>query len=217
MRSSPRSRPSSTTTAGTYYYYVVATGVCNSVASNAVTVQVNNCTAAVADALGTVTAGSNTLSVFINDKSSNGTTPTSANTDVSLTSLGGLTGATMNADGTIAIPANAIINKPVGQLELQRGDIECITVKYKSQMHRLHVRNHITACDIKLKSGEVIILNAMYFPLKHIVYMLCFFDYPLTTLHGNWSWAFLPNIIAVIFPVLVNVVVTGMLVKHYFL
>ena len=97
----------STTTAGTYYYYVVATGVCNSVASNAVTVQVNNCTAAVADALGTVTAGSNTLSVFINDKSSNGTTPTSANTDVSLTSLGGLTGATMNADGTIAIPANA--------------------------------------------------------------------------------------------------------------
>ena len=117
----------------------------------------------------------------------------------------------------IAIPANAIINKPVGQLELQRGDIERITVKYKSQMHRLHVRNHITACDIKLKSGEVIILNAMYFPLKHIVYMLCFFDYPLTTLHGNWSWAFLPNIIAVIFPVLVNVVVTGMLVKHYFL
>ncbi|GGQ24126.1 hypothetical protein [Shewanella litoralis] len=117
----------------------------------------------------------------------------------------------------IAIPANAIINKPVGTLKLQRADIECITVKYKSQLHRLHVRNHITACDIKLKSGEVITLNAMYFPLKHIVYMLCFFDYPITTKHSNWSWAFLPNIIAISFPVLANVVVTGMLFEYYFL
>lgn len=116
----------------------------------------------------------------------------------------------------LAIPANAIIKKPLGTLELQRDDIARLTVKYKSQMHRLHVRNHITACDIKLKNGEVITLNAMYFPLKQIVYLLRFFDYPMTTQHGNWSWTFLPNIIALTFPVLTNVVVTGMLVKHYF-
>lgn len=117
----------------------------------------------------------------------------------------------------LSIPANAIINKPVGQLELQRDSIERITVHYKSQMHRFSVRNHIRVCEIKLKSGEIISLNAMYFPLKHMIYMLCFFDYPMTTQHGNWSWAFLPNIIAITFPVLVNVVVTGMLFQHYFL
>jgi len=117
----------------------------------------------------------------------------------------------------LAIPANAIIKKPLGTLELQRDDIERLTVKYKSQMYRLHVRNHITACDIKLKNGEVITLNAMYFPLKHIVYLLRFFDYPMTTQHCNWSWAFLPNIIAITFPLLANITVTGMLFKHYFL
>lgn len=74
----------------------------------------------------------------------------------------------------LAIPANAIIKKPLGTLELQRDDIASLTVKFKSQMHRLHVRNHITACDIKLKNGEVITLNAMYFPLKQIVYLLRF-------------------------------------------
>ncbi|MEZ8184805.1 hypothetical protein ACED29_03160 [Shewanella sp. 5S214] len=117
----------------------------------------------------------------------------------------------------LAIPANTIIDKPVGLLELQRDNIERIRVRYKSQMHRLHVRNHIIACDIELKSGEIITLNAMYFPLKHIVYMLCFFDYPMTTQHGNWSWTFLPNIIAITFPLLANITVTGMLFKHYFL
>lgn len=117
----------------------------------------------------------------------------------------------------LSIPANAIINKPAGQLELYRDKIECITVQYKSKMHRLHVRNNIIACNLELKTGEVISLNAMYFPLKRIVYMLRFFDYPLTTQHSQWPWRNLPSIIAVTFPVLVNITVNGLLFKQYFL
>ncbi|MBD8083946.1 beta strand repeat-containing protein [Chryseobacterium caseinilyticum] len=60
------------------------------------------------DALGNVSqGGSTTASVFANDFSSTGVASSSANTDVSLTNLGGLTGATINANGTINIPANA--------------------------------------------------------------------------------------------------------------
>ncbi|BAJ00531.1 hypothetical protein SVI_0560 [Shewanella violacea DSS12] len=117
----------------------------------------------------------------------------------------------------LSIPANAIIKKPAEQLELYRDQIERITVQYKSKMHRLHVRNHIISCNLELKTGEVISLNAMYFPLKRIVYLLRFFDYPLFTQHGQWSWSNIPSIIAVTFPVLVNITVNGLLFKQYFL
>ncbi|MDR7672874.1 hypothetical protein [Riemerella anatipestifer] len=72
-----------------------------------VTLVVPNQTDAVDDNFGVVTSGGKTGSVFVNDKSSNGSVPTSLNTDVSLVNLGGLTGATINPDGTINIPANA--------------------------------------------------------------------------------------------------------------
>ncbi|WP_243460876.1 Ig-like domain-containing protein [Riemerella anatipestifer] len=62
---------------------------------------------AVDDNFGVVSSGGKTGSVFANDKSSDGSVPTSLNTDVSLVNLGGLTGATINPDGTINIPANA--------------------------------------------------------------------------------------------------------------
>ncbi|MDY3528188.1 hypothetical protein PG593_00135 [Riemerella anatipestifer] len=62
---------------------------------------------AVDDNFGAVTPGGKTPSVFSNDVSSDGSVPTSLNTDVSLVDLGGLTGATINPDGTINIPANA--------------------------------------------------------------------------------------------------------------
>ena len=51
-------------------------------------------------------AGATTPSVFGNDDF-NGAVPTAATVDVSLTNDGGLTGATINADGTIDVPAGA--------------------------------------------------------------------------------------------------------------
>ncbi|PST44886.1 hypothetical protein CYV15_04105 [Riemerella anatipestifer] len=72
-----------------------------------VTLVVPNQTDAVDDNFGVVSSGGKTGSVFANDKSSDGSVPTSLNTDVSLVNLGGLTGATINPDGTINIPANA--------------------------------------------------------------------------------------------------------------
>jgi hypothetical protein len=117
----------------------------------------------------------------------------------------------------LSIPANAIINKPAEQLDLYRDQIERITIQYKSKMHRLHVRNSIIACNLELKTGEVISLNAVYFPLKRIVYMLRFFGYPLTTQHGQWPWRNIPSIIAATFPILVNITVNGLLFKQYFL
>ena len=50
-------------------------------------------------------AGGTTASVFTGDDL-NGATPTATSVDVTLTDLGGLTGATINADGTIDVPAN---------------------------------------------------------------------------------------------------------------
>lgn len=50
--------------------------------------------------------GGTTASVF-SDDDIDGSVPTSTSVDVSLTDVGGLTGATINADGTIDIPAGA--------------------------------------------------------------------------------------------------------------
>lgn len=79
---------------------------------------------AVDDHFFSILVGSVTPSVFLNDQSEDGSEPTSSNTDVTLTDLGGLAGATINTDGTINVPSNAIagnytltyqICSPVGQ------------------------------------------------------------------------------------------------------
>ncbi|WP_262149125.1 hypothetical protein [Chryseobacterium foetidum] len=60
------------------------------------------------DSFGSVQLGTATASsVLTNDLSSTGVTASAANTNVTLINLGGLTGATINANGTINIPANA--------------------------------------------------------------------------------------------------------------
>ena len=51
-------------------------------------------------------AGGTTTSVFANDDF-DGLTPSSTTVDVSLTDLGGLTGATINPNGTISVPAGS--------------------------------------------------------------------------------------------------------------
>lgn len=60
------------------------------------------------DTFGNVQLGTaTTASVLANDFSSTGIAASSANTNVTLTNLGGLTGATINANGTVNIPPNA--------------------------------------------------------------------------------------------------------------
>lgn len=62
---------------------------------------------AVDDQFFSIIVGSVTPSVFLNDLGEDGNEPTSDNTDVILTDLGGLTGATINSDGTINVPIGA--------------------------------------------------------------------------------------------------------------
>ena len=70
-----------------------------------ITLVVRNLLDAVNDSFGTVGAGSATPSVFDNDLAWDGTPATSSNIDVTLTDNDGITGATINPDGTINIPA----------------------------------------------------------------------------------------------------------------
>ena len=74
-------------------------------------INISGCLAAANDNYGVVAAGATTPSVFSNDTSSFGltpnTTPDGVDTSVSLTNLGGLTGATINSNGTINVPAGA--------------------------------------------------------------------------------------------------------------
>ncbi len=69
------------------------------------------CLVAQNDGTYTVSPGGTTPSVFANDTSSFGmtpnTTPDGLDTSVLLTNLGGLTGATINANGTINVPSTA--------------------------------------------------------------------------------------------------------------
>lgn len=95
--------------AGQTYSYVVEMGN-NTNFDEASLIQTSTCLTAINDDFSSSPipkTGGVTSSVFGNDDV-NGVTPTSSSVDVSLTNIGSLSGATINTDGTINVPANTL-------------------------------------------------------------------------------------------------------------
>ncbi|NKF49401.1 hypothetical protein G3R49_02240 [Shewanella sp. WXL01] len=116
----------------------------------------------------------------------------------------------------LILPGSAIINKPKGEYVIEREHIKRAKVIYKSRHARAFgVRNHIVGIEFILQSGEKVYLDALYFPLKQLFYMLLFFDYPVRTVHGQYSFKSLLAIVFTAFPVLASMVICAAVVESF--
>jgi len=115
----------------------------------------------------------------------------------------------------IALPGNSLIQEPFGQLTLAREDIKNIEIFYWVRSDSSRTYYSVVECHIALTSGKVLRLKDIYFPLKHMLYLLLYFDYPLTFSKRHWSLSHLLRILLLSFPVVANLAMTGLLVKEY--
>ncbi|WP_394131455.1 hypothetical protein [Shewanella maritima] len=116
----------------------------------------------------------------------------------------------------LILPGSAVINKPKGKYVIEREQIKQVKVIYKSRHARVFgIRNHIVGTEFILLSGETVYLDALYFPLKQLFYMLLFFGYPISTVHGQYSFKSLIAIVFTVFPVLASMVIYAAVVESY--
>lgn len=117
----------------------------------------------------------------------------------------------------VEIPASRIIDEPNGRLTLERNVIEKFAVYYWPNTRDAQTHYAVTEFQITTNSGKCIRLTDSFFPLKQMLYLLVYFDYPLTFIKKRWSVLHMFRVIFLSLPVMVHIAVTGFLFKEYFL
>ncbi|MCL1041627.1 hypothetical protein L2712_08250 [Shewanella marisflavi] len=117
----------------------------------------------------------------------------------------------------LSIPGSRLIDTKAGPVEIQRRDIKEIGVRYWPSTRDLRTSYDVSELIITLESGQSICLKSLYFPIKPLLYLLVYFDYPITLQKRRHSLAIVARSLFVAFPLVALVAVTGLLFKEYFL
>lgn len=115
------------------------------------------------------------------------------------------------------IPGSHLIETKAGPIEIQRQDIKQICVRFWPSTRDLRTTYDVYELIITLQSDKSISLKSLYFPIKPLLYLLVYFDYPITLQKRRHSLTIVARSIFVAFPLVALVVVTGLLFKEYFL
>ncbi|QYK13553.1 hypothetical protein K0I63_03285 [Shewanella rhizosphaerae] len=117
----------------------------------------------------------------------------------------------------VCIPGSPLIDIKAGPLEMQRRDIKEIGVRYWPSTRDLRTTYDVSELIITVQSGKSICLKSLYFPIKPLLYLLVYFDYPIATQKRRHSLTIVARSLFVAFPIVALVAVTGLLFKEYFL
>ncbi|MCG9722173.1 hypothetical protein [Shewanella sp. Isolate7] len=117
----------------------------------------------------------------------------------------------------LCIPGSRLIDIKAGPVEIQRRDIKEIGVRFWPSTRDLRTTYDVSELIITLQSGQSICLKSLYFPIKPLLYLLVYFDYPIATQKRRHSLAIVARSLFVAFPIVALVAVTGLLFKEYFL
>ncbi|MXR69793.1 hypothetical protein GNT65_14115 [Shewanella sp. JBTF-M18] len=117
----------------------------------------------------------------------------------------------------LCIPGSRLIDTKAGPIEIQKQAIKQIDVRYWPSTRDLRTTYDVSELIITLESGQSICLKSLYFPIKPLLYLLVYFDYPITLQKRRHSLAIVARSLFVAFPLVALVAVTGLLFKEYFL
>lgn len=102
-------------------------------------------------------------------------------------------------------------------LTVARTEIQNIVVSYWPTTRDVRTSYIPHALFIITASGRNILLKAGFFPIQQMLYLLVYFDYPLTFEKAKWSLVHTLRLMLIAFPVVAHIAVTGFLYKDYFL
>ena len=105
----------------------------------------------------------------------------------------------INSD-RLSLPVNRLINESQGQLILTRHEITNIDIVYSVQTHKGGSNRNVNEIKIHQKSGKVLELNSLHYPLKHLFYLLVYFGYPCSTIWQRFSFKNLFKVVFLVFP-----------------
>jgi hypothetical protein len=115
------------------------------------------------------------------------------------------------------IPGSRLIDAKAGSMEIQRLAIKQICVRFWPSTRDLRTTYEVSELIITLQSDKSICLKSLYFPIKPLLYLLVYFNYPITLQKRRHSLAIVARSLFVAFPLIALVAVTGLLFKEYFL
>lgn len=99
----------------------------------------------------------------------------------------------------------------VGHQEVDKYNISEISVEYGAKRRRYHVH----AIQIRLTTGETITLKNVYYPLKHLLYLMVYFDYPIKFVNRRYFMSDIVRIMALLFPIAAHFSLTLLMVMPH--
>jgi hypothetical protein len=112
----------------------------------------------------------------------------------------------------ISLPVNSLVNEPNGQLELAKTDISGIDIVYWVQTNKGVTTRTIYETHICLVSGKSLKLDVLHYPLKHMFYLMVYFDYPVKIIQRHCSAKYIFKILLLAFPVVAHFALTILMV-----
>ncbi|MCL1130938.1 hypothetical protein L2748_14645 [Shewanella sairae] len=113
---------------------------------------------------------------------------------------------------TVSLPVNSLVNEPDGQLVLSKDDIKQIEAIYNVQTNSGNAIRTVYQVNIQLVSGKVLNLDVFHYPLKNILYLLVYFNYPVKLTQRRWTMKYQLHVVVLIFPVLAHLALTSLMV-----
>ncbi|TKB51565.1 hypothetical protein FCL40_03140 [Ferrimonas sediminicola] len=117
----------------------------------------------------------------------------------------------------LIIPGSRLVGAQAGPIPLERHAIKRIDVYFWPSTRDLRTSYDVSELSIILQSGRSIRLKGIYFPIKPLLYLLVYFDYPLTLHKRRPPLSIVARSLFVAFPLVALVAVTGLLIKEHFL
>lgn len=114
----------------------------------------------------------------------------------------------------ILLPVNSLVNEPNGQLELAKTDISGIDIVYWVQTNKGVTTRTIYETHICLVSGKSLKLDVLHYPLKHMFYLMVYFDYPVKIIQRHCSAKYIFKIVLLAFPVVAHFALTALMVMQ---
>lgn len=117
----------------------------------------------------------------------------------------------------LIIPGSRLIDTQSAPITIEHQAIKLINVHFWPSTHDLRTTYDASELLITLQSGKTLCLKSIYFPIKPLLYLLVYFDYPLNLDKRRHSLIIVARCLLVALPFVALVAVTGLLFKEYFL